>query len=155
VFSATATLNVSPLAPLARSKASHSTGAATDHNDRFAVTVVLTVPPSAATEADVGETDTEAGAAACLTAKPHVAVPASNSTLPVRSSPGLAAAVTLSTVPLTPKVRSTASHPGNDETDHDSWFVVTTVFAEPPAAPTSAHVGDVDTDGAGGAAVIV
>jgi hypothetical protein len=67
----------------------------------------------------------------------------------------LAAAETVKAWPEVPDVRSTHTHDVRELTDHDAWFVATTVEAELPAAANLSEVGERPTDCAPAACVTV
>jgi hypothetical protein len=77
--------------------------------------------------------------------------PAVTVTIPVRAVVKVfAVAVARNTPPLAPDVGLADNHslPGAGAADHDPWFVVTVVSAEPPPTGTEPDVGFTDNDSA-------
>jgi hypothetical protein len=99
------------------------------------VIVVETTPPADPTEPDGGEISI-VGAAAWVTPNATDTPPIVTTTLPDLASPVFAATVTVNATPLVPEFLFNDTHEGEDDTDHDDWFVNTVVLRDPPGAPT-------------------
>jgi hypothetical protein len=132
VFASARTLIAAPVTPdVAPSDTQAAGPEATCQAGWFVVTVVLAIPPPAAADHDLADSDTVA-AAACAIEYVARAEPADTVKLVVRALPVLAATVTVTEAPGVPLLADRTAQDAGADADHEAWLVDTTAAADPP-----------------------